>query len=132
MDITLEGERMIIALDMTKDTPIYEQLKQQIVAGIARGRLQPGEPMPSVRQLSAELSINLHTVAKAYNQLRDEGFLTVRRSRGVVVNPVKKFQADEAYIASLIGALALHALTARSRGVSRERWLKLCGKAYDQ
>ena len=64
---------MIIELDMTKDTPIYEQLKQQIVAGIARGKLQPGEPMPSVRQLAADLSINLHTVAKAYGQLKDEG-----------------------------------------------------------
>ncbi len=123
---------MIIALDMTRDVPIYEQLKQQIVAGIARGELQPGEPLPSVRQLAADLSINLHTVAKAYNQLKDEGFLTVHRSRGVIVNPAQKFSANDAYIAALSEALETHALTARSRGVSREQWLRLCEKAFDQ
>lgn len=123
---------MIITLDMTKDIPIYEQLKQRIVAGIARGELQPGEAMPSVRQLAADLSINLHTVAKAYSQLKDEGYLTVHRSRGVIVNPTQRFQASEAYIAALSDALATHALSARSRGVGREQWMKLCGKAFDQ
>ncbi len=123
---------MIIELDMTKDTPIYEQLKQQIVAGIARGKLQPGEPMPSVRQLAADLSINLHTVAKAYGQLKDEGYLTVHRSRGVIVNPAQKFVADEAYIDALGEAIEPHALAARSRGVSKQQWLEICEKAYDQ
>ena len=123
---------MIIELDMTKDTPIYEQLKQQIVAGIARGKLQPGEPMPSVRQLAADLSINLHTVAKAYGQLKDEGYLTVHRSRGVIVNPAQKHQASEAYITALTEALETQALAARSRGIGFEQWMKLCGKAYEQ
>jgi GntR family transcriptional regulator len=122
---------MIIELDMTKDMPIYEQLKQQIVAGIVRGKLQPGEPMPSVRQLAADLSINLHTVAKAYGQLKDEGYLMVHRSRGVIVNPAQKFAADETRIAALAEAIETYALTARSRGISKEKWLKLCGNAYD-
>ena len=123
---------MIIALDMTKDVAIYEQLKQQIVAGIARGELLPGEPMPSVRQLAADLSINLHTVAKAYNQLKDEGFLTVHRSRGVIVNPAQRFAASDAYLDALSEALEPHALTARSRGVSREQWLALCKNVFDK
>ncbi len=123
---------MIIELDLMKDTPIYEQLKQQIVAGIARGKLQPGEAMPSVRQLGADLSINLHTVAKAYNQLKEDGYLTVHRSRGVIVNPAGRFAASEAYIAELTENLSLHALGARSRGIGKDQWLKLCGKAYDK
>ena len=123
---------MIIELDMIKDTPIYEQLKQQIVAGIARGKLQPGEAMPSVRQLAADLSINLHTVAKAYGQLKDEGYLTVHRSRGVIVNPAQRFVATEAYIAALSEAIGTQALAARSRGISRKQWLALCEKAFDQ
>jgi len=123
---------MIIELDMTKDMPIYEQLKQQIVAGIALGKLQPGEAMPSVRQLGADLSINLHTVAKAYGQLREEGYLTIHRSRGVIVNPAQKFVANEAYIAALSETIGTQALAARSRGVSKKQWLALCEKAYDQ
>ena len=123
---------MIISLDMTKEVPIYEQLKQQIVAGIARGELKPEEPLPSVRQLAADLSINLHTVAKAYNQLKDEGFLTVHRSRGVIVNPAQRFAAGDVYIATLTEELENHALNARSRGISKEKWLELCGKVFDK
>jgi len=123
---------MIISLDMMKDVPIYEQLKQQIVAGIAHGELKAGEPLPSVRQLAADLSINLHTVAKAYNQLKDEGFLTVHRSRGVIVNPAQRFAASDEYIDVLTDELETHALNARSRGISRQQWLEICAKAFDK
>ena len=122
---------MIIELDMTKDTPIYEQLKQKIVEGIALGRLKPGEALPSVRQLAADLSINMHTVAKAYNQLRDDGFLTVHRSRGVMVNPAKKFTADEAYRETLEEELRTNALMAKSRGIKEDEWIVLCKKAFE-
>ena len=121
---------MIINLELTKDTPIYEQLKQQIVKGIALGKLGQGEELPSVRQLGADLSVNMHTVAKAYNQLKDEGFLTVHRNKGVVVNPPQAYAADKAYITALEEALKINALMARCRGIEKTEWLKLCEAAY--
>lgn len=78
---------MIIQLNMQSDVPIYNQLINQIIEGIASGELQPGEPLPSVRSLAADIGINLHTVNKAYNFLKQDGFIQVHRQRGVVVHP---------------------------------------------
>jgi len=122
---------MIIKLEMTKDTPLYEQLKQSIVGAIATGDLQPGEPLPSVRQLAADLSVNMHTVAKAYNQLKDEGFVTVHRKKGAVVNLPESYEAGEDYIAALTQQLKVSALGAKCRGLGRQKWLEICGRAYD-
>lgn len=122
---------MIIKLEMTKDTPLYEQLKQSIIEAIAKGDLQPGEQLPSVRQLAADLTVNMHTVAKAYNQLKDEGFVMVHRKKGAVVNTPNMFKAGEAYFAELTEQLKVSALAAKCRGVDREKWLELCGRVFE-
>lgn len=57
-----------------------------LILGIARGELRPGEALPSVRQLAEDIGINLHTVNKTYNILKGEGYLTVDRCKGAVVN----------------------------------------------
>lgn len=79
---------MIIQLDLQSDVPIYTQLVHQIVEGIASGRLQPGEPLPSVRSLASDIGVNLHTVNKAYTLLKQEGYIQVHRQKGVVVDPI--------------------------------------------
>jgi GntR family transcriptional regulator len=61
--------------------PIYRQLMDQLRALIASGRLQPGDLVPSVRQLGDALSVNMMTVSKAYAKLEAEGIL--ERDRGV-------------------------------------------------
>lgn len=76
---------MIIELDLQSEVPIYTQLANQIVEGIASGHLKPGDPLPSVRSLAADLNINLHMVNKAYQVLKQDGFLQVHRKQGVVV-----------------------------------------------
>ncbi|RLD12442.1 GntR family transcriptional regulator [candidate division KSB1 bacterium] len=77
---------MLISIDVNSETPIYEQLKEQIIMGIASGALKPGEQLPSIRQLAEDLGVNLHTINKAYNQLKADGLLTVDRRKGAVVN----------------------------------------------
>ncbi|MDU4695631.1 MULTISPECIES: GntR family transcriptional regulator [Paenibacillus] len=79
---------MIIQLDLQSDVPIYTQLVHQIIEGIASGRLQLGEPLPSVRSLASDIGVNLHTVNKAYTMLKQEGYIQVHRQKGVVVDPV--------------------------------------------
>ena len=76
---------MFIELDESLETPIYQQLRNQVVMGIASGQLVPGAGLPSVRTLAADLGINMHTVHKAYAQLRDEGYLLSRGSAGTVI-----------------------------------------------
>lgn len=76
---------MLIKLNFVADIPIYQQLKNQIILGIAKKDLTPLESLPSVRELAGDLGVNLHTVRKAYNQLKAEGFLHVNRRKGATV-----------------------------------------------
>ncbi|MDU5899185.1 MAG: GntR family transcriptional regulator, partial [Bifidobacterium sp.] len=56
------GTDVIITVDKADALPLYEQLRRQIIAGLARGELEPGDMLPSVRRLAKDLGINLHTV----------------------------------------------------------------------
>ena len=76
---------MIIALNDTSEIPIYIQIRNQIVQGISDGRLSPGEQLPTVRALAAEIGINSMTVSKAYQVLKQEGFIYADRRNGARV-----------------------------------------------
>ena len=70
--ITKDGESMILRIDFNSDEALYIQLRNQIIMGIATGELREGDALPSVRQLADHISINMHTVNKAYSVLRQE------------------------------------------------------------
>lgn len=77
---------MIVNLDIDSQIPIYEQLKVQIIKGIIGGELSHLEQLPSVRQLSADLGINMHTVNKVYKILENEGYLAINKKKGAFIN----------------------------------------------
>ena len=64
---------MLLTFDFSSDTPLYIQLRNQIIIGIADGRLISGEKLPTVRALAEESGINTMTVSKAYQLLKQEG-----------------------------------------------------------
>jgi GntR family transcriptional regulator len=72
-------------VDQKSGIPIYIQIMGQIKHLIATGVLQPGQQLPTIRELAVELTINLHTVAHAYAELEREGFLTIQRGRGTFI-----------------------------------------------
>lgn len=76
---------MILSVDFSSETAIYTQLRDQIVIGIASGALKPGEDLPSVRRLAADIGINIHTVNKTYALLRDEGYVVMDRRSGAAI-----------------------------------------------
>ena len=76
---------MLIKIKPDSDIPIYLQLREQIIDGIASGQLKPGDPLPSVRQMASDLGINMHTVNKAYIFLQTDGYVRVMGRRGVVI-----------------------------------------------
>ena len=65
--------------------PIYEQILTQVVFALANGDLPPGEMLPSVRDLSAELVVNPNTVVRAYQELERLGLIASRRGLGMEV-----------------------------------------------
>ena len=121
---------MFINIDLESQEPIYTQLKHQIIAGIAKKSLKPGDSLPSVRSLAADIGINLHTVNKAYQQLKQDGFILIHRQKGVVINPEGIPVADAAYINQLKGAL--HPLIAESitRRVNKEEFFEICSQIF--
>ena len=66
--------------------PIYRQLRDRVVAMILDGALAEGDPLPSVRTVSAEYRVNPLTVMKGYQQLVDEGLVEARRGLGMFIN----------------------------------------------
>jgi GntR family transcriptional regulator len=121
---------VLLTLDLESEEPIYTQLKFQIIAGIAKRELLLGEALPSVRSLAADLGINLHTASKAYQQLKQEGFILIHRQKGVVVNPDGVPTADETYLSKL--KARLHPLIAEAvcRDVQEKDFLQLCSQFF--
>ena len=65
--------------------PIYRQLRDRVVAMILEGQLKEGDPLPSVRNVSADSRVNPLTVLKAYQQLVDDFLVEKRRGLGMFV-----------------------------------------------
>lgn len=75
----------IVSIDPRDRTPIYAQLERGLRAAVATGRLQPGDQLPTVRQLAVDLSVNANTVARVYAELERAGVIETRRGVGSFV-----------------------------------------------
>jgi len=91
---------LLLSIDMQSDIPIYTQIAQQVIEGIARGDLQRGEVLPSVRSLAGDLGVNLHTVNKAYHLLRQDGYVQINRKQGVMIESENMPKVDELFLSS--------------------------------
>jgi len=76
---------MFLTIDAASPVPLFEQLVTGIREQVMGGELAAGERLPAGRELAASLEVNVHTVLRAYQVLRDEGFIELRRGRGAVV-----------------------------------------------
>ncbi len=76
---------MFLTIHTNDDRPIYQQVVDGIKELIARGELAEGTPLPPVRQLAADLGVNLNTIAAGYRELQKDGLITVRHGSGSVV-----------------------------------------------
>ena len=77
---------MKISIDIDDPAPPFSQLIAQVKAAVQSGRLRPGQPLPSIRQLANDLALNLKTVAKAYRLLERDAVIQTRGYRGSFVH----------------------------------------------
>jgi GntR family transcriptional regulator len=80
---------VLISIDPELRQPIYTQIVDEVRRGRVLGTLRPGETLPSVRQLAADLGINPNTVKQAYRELEREGLVHVRRGEGTFVTELE-------------------------------------------
>lgn len=76
---------MFFSIDPNNGVPIYDQVVRQVKYAVAEGSLSPGDRVPSVRQLAAQLTLNPNTIARAYQQLQSDGVLETQRGLGMIV-----------------------------------------------
>ena len=90
-----------IVVETNAPEPVYEQIVRQIHEGVKSGRLLPGTPLPTVRQLAGDLMLNRNTVARAYKMLEDQGVILTAGRKGTFVRhdatrEVNKLKASHA------------------------------------
>jgi len=83
---------VIVRIEPKSDIPIYTQLTNQIIEGIARGDLQSGDTLPSVRTFAADLGMNMHTVNKSYHELEKKGIIRIVPKSGAVISSVEEIK----------------------------------------
>ena len=107
-------------------------MRNQIVTGIGKGALKPGESLPTVRQLATDLGINSMTVSKAYQLLKAEGFLETDRRRGSVVSlpDANSPGAAAAFEEKLTDELELLTAEAKVHGMTLQDFLSFCTNAF--
>lgn len=115
---------MIIMIDDGSEVPIYQQIRNQIVLGISDGRLLPGEQLPTVRSLAAEIGINSMTVNKAYQRLKQEGYIVADRRNGARVR--EDFNGKCELSAEARQTLERIISEAKVAGISEDEFLEVC------
>jgi GntR family transcriptional regulator len=112
---------VILRIDPGSAVPLFEQLAASVRSEASRGALRSGERLPAARDVAESLDINVHTVLRAYQLLREEGLVDLRRGRGAVVTDrVTQYGELGDAIPRLVAAakqlgLGAHTLTAMIR-----------------
>lgn len=122
---------MILNLDFNSDKPIYIQIREEVIKSIANGELEIYEYLPSVRSLADEIGINLHTVSKAYNLLKDEGYISIDRRKGAVINnlPIDKDTNNFNQIKDQIELLVAESYL---KGIDKSEFIDLCENYFEK
>lgn len=120
---------LLLKLDFGCETPIYLQIRNQIVCAIADGTLNSGERLPTIRALAAEAGINMMTVSKAYQLLRAEGCIETDRRLGAIVT---RQPASGMMSVKTQDTLKLAISEAKLAGVSRAELIECCVTYYDE
>jgi GntR family transcriptional regulator len=103
--VALQSDRRFqFGLDQRSGVPVYRQIIDQVLGGIASGKLRPGDQLPTVRQLAVDLAINPNTVVRAYRELEIREILTTQQGTGTFLTD-KKPRVDDLERRRRIGQL---------------------------
>lgn len=122
----------MIQLDERSSKPLYEQIIEQFKLLVMRESLNPGDAIPSVRRLAAELGITPSTVAKAYQELERQGVIETIRAKGTFIAQEVEIRMDDKKVLSLRNSLKSISLELKMMGYTREQVMELMAEAYEE
>mgnify|MGYP001021150620 FL=1 len=120
----------MLHVDVKSSKPIYEQIKDQVKEGIIKGIFQPGDKLPSVRELSTMLTINPNTVSKAYQELEREKAIVTVRGRGTFIAKDYRPQLDEERLQEISDLLRKVVVEAHYLGLSKQELEQMVDDLY--
>ncbi|MCT4457908.1 GntR family transcriptional regulator [Lactiplantibacillus paraplantarum] len=116
----------------TNGAPYYEQLVMQIKQQIVQGRLQPGDKLPSIRAMAAEMHLNPNTVSKTYQILESQRAVYTVKGRGTFVSEVSHVAVDPNAVDDLQVRLQALLTEAQFLGVSAQQVQTWVTTAYQK
>lgn len=123
---------MEIVISSNTSKPIYEQITSQIKALIMSGKLQTGDPIPSMRSMAKSLHISVITVQKAYEDLQRDGFIETTVGRGSFVSSCNRDFIQEEQQRKAENHLQEAAEIGRTSGISLDKLIELLTLFYTE
>ncbi len=114
---------MIIKLNINSETPVYLQLRNEIIKRIALGEVNPGEKLPTVRDMAKQVGLNPMTVNKTYQILKEEGIVKTEGRNGVTVR--EDIVANELFLSKINNEVELMVTESLVRGFNIEKIIEL-------
>ncbi len=122
----------MIDIDVTSSTPIYAQIVNGVKERILKGIFEPGEKLPSVRDMAKMMTLNPNTVQKAYKELEREKVVITIQGRGTFISEEYKPRKDEHKLNEVKETLKKGIIEAFYMGFSKEELLDLVGNLVEE
>lgn len=120
----------MIIIDPVSRTPIFEQIKEQIINLINTGELKTDDRLPSIRQLASDLDLNVNTVKRAFQELEEQQVTYSIPGKGVFVS--KTAVANEIVLSEAEKELTRILASSKARGIALERVIDIAEKIYEK
>lgn len=120
---------MNIFLDYHSRTPIYEQIKEQIVLYISKGILKKDDQLPSLRQLSSQMGININTVKRALSELEAQGIVYTVAGKGIFIS--RNENSQSIYLKQSLDAVEIAIQTAKQYGATNDDITAITVKLFE-
>ena len=131
--ITLKrGDTLNINISNTSTVPLYEQIETQIKNQILNGSLNPGDGLPSIRNLAKELKVSIITTKRAYEELEKDGFIETIVGKGTFVSNQNTERLKEITLYNIENKLEEIIKQAKAVGITLEEGLEIFKSIYEE
>ncbi|WP_100406832.1 GntR family transcriptional regulator [Bacillus solitudinis] len=121
---------MFITIQTASQVPLYEQVVEQVKELVAKGIIEEGEKLPSVRDLSSQIVLNPNTVSKAYKELERQGVIITLRGKGTFVADASKRMSDPRKREAVKKQIQKLVIEANYADVSKEKFVNWVNKEF--